>query len=218
MAYSATSIGALVISSILLLIMGTSILKRLTPYLGSIIILSVGIFTLLQFTFNIVEIVINMLGRDMTFTTRTDLWAVILSIKINPIIGAGYESFWLGERLEYIWSIFWYRPNQAHNGYLEFYLNLGFIGLSLLIIFIINTFKHAKDELIYNLDFGRFRITYLVILLLYNVTEAQFKGLTMIWFIFILLAVEVPKYKLFNDDSEQYEDSGEKVQHLNHNL
>jgi O-antigen ligase len=203
LADSATSLGALVASSILLIILGTGPLKRITPYFGTFIIISVFLFTFLQLTFNIVEVVITMLGRDMTFTTRTDLWAVVLSIKINPIIGAGYESFWLGERLKTIWSIFWYRPNQAHNGYLEVYLNLGFIGLSLLILFIINTFKHAKSELINNFDFGRFRMTYLVILLLYNVTEAQFKGLSLIWFIFILLAIEVPKINWTNFDFEE---------------
>jgi hypothetical protein len=46
-------------------------------------------------------------------------------------------------------------------------------------------------------------MTYLVILLLYNVTEAQFKGLSLIWFIFILLAIEVPKINWTNFDFEE---------------
>ena len=212
---SATSLGALVISSFLLLLLGTHIIKRLVPHIGSIIIVSVVLFTILQLSFNIIEMVINMLGRDMTLTTRTEVWAVVLKIKINPILGAGYESFWLGGRLESIWSVFWWRPNQAHNGYLETYLNLGFVGLFLLIMFIINTFQHSKKELMTNFDFGRFRMTYLVILLLYNVTEAQFKGLTMIWFIFILLAIEVPKNHT-SEDEELFEYQEYELEHQNH--
>ena len=42
---------------------------------------------------------------------------------LNPIIGFGYESFWLGDRLQYM-AEHWGITSQAHNGYLEMYLNM----------------------------------------------------------------------------------------------
>ena len=98
-------------------------------------------------------------------------------------------------RLERIWAVFWYHPNQSHNGYLEIYLTLGVIGLFLLLMVILNAFKHTRSELLDNFDFGRFRMVYIVILLAYNVTEAAIKGLSTVWFVFLVLTIVVPKYK-----------------------
>ena len=72
-------------------------------------------------------------GRDATFTGRTGLWETLLQEPINPLIGVGYASFWLGERLERFWAMYPTSPPiEAHNGYLEVYLNLGLIGVCLL--------------------------------------------------------------------------------------
>jgi len=46
-------------------------------------------------------------------------------MRVNPWIGAGFESFWLGPRLNKLWAQYNFMPNQAHNGYIEIYLNLG---------------------------------------------------------------------------------------------
>src|SRR5260370_24790907 len=69
--------------------------------------------------------VMATMGRDPTLTGRTEIWKVVLGEKGNPMLGTGFESFWLGKRLEKIWSLYWWHPNEAHNGYLEVFLNLG---------------------------------------------------------------------------------------------
>jgi hypothetical protein len=57
----------------------------------------------------------------------------VLKEPINPIFGAGYGGFWLGERLDRFWAMYPTSPPiQAHNGYIEVYLNLGLIGLILI--------------------------------------------------------------------------------------
>src|SRR5262249_31683228 len=59
-------------------------------------------------------------GRDATLTERTKIWSFLLSMKINPILGTGYESFWLGPRLEWFWQNAGLgHINEAHNGFLE---------------------------------------------------------------------------------------------------
>ena len=76
---------------------------------------------------------IQLLGKDPTLTDRTLLWAELLKVDINPLFGTGFESFWLGERFRSFTASHWWAPNEAHNGYLETYLNLGLVGLFLLI-------------------------------------------------------------------------------------
>ncbi len=78
------------------------------------------------------EFGISKLGRNATLTGRTDVWTDVLNMRFNAWVGTGFESFWLGPRLEFLWSKYYFQPNQAHNGYLETYLNLGVLGLGLL--------------------------------------------------------------------------------------
>src|SRR5207253_11313828 len=35
---------------------------------------------------------------------RTRIWQVLLSVPINPVLGTGYQSFWLGERVQWVWA------------------------------------------------------------------------------------------------------------------
>ena len=72
---------------------------------------------------------VEALGRNSTLTGRTEIWKLVLGMANNPIFGAGYESFWLGERLQKLWHYYWFPINEAHNGYIEIYLNLGWIGV-----------------------------------------------------------------------------------------
>jgi hypothetical protein len=90
---------------------------------------------------------VTLLGRNATLTDRTEVWELALRLQPNPILGAGFESFWLGQRLEDLWSKFWGKPNQAHNGYIETYLNLGLIGLVILFAPILATFRKISWDL-----------------------------------------------------------------------
>src|SRR5205823_2227130 len=80
------------------------------------------------------ELAVAMMGRDVTLTGRTDLWdAVLVSISKRPVLGYGFDGFWLGMRGEsatVIQSVRW-SVVQAHNGFLELWLNIGALGLAL---------------------------------------------------------------------------------------
>ena len=65
-----------------------------------------------------------------------------------------------------------WRPGGAHNGYLDIYLNLGLIGLSLLIGLFIATFWKIRLELFRNFEWGRYRLGFLVAVVLRGWTEA----------------------------------------------
>src|SRR5262249_326472 len=67
---------------------------------------------------------LEALGRNSSLTGRTDIWRIVLKFAVNPLFGAGYESFWLGKRLDQIArALNISLLNQAHNGYIEVYLN-----------------------------------------------------------------------------------------------
>lgn len=68
-------------------------------------------------------------GRDASLTGRTDLWPqVIQAISSQPVLGYGYDAFWLPNgAYNYFISSDW-TPAHAHNGYLEICLDTGLVG------------------------------------------------------------------------------------------
>jgi exopolysaccharide production protein ExoQ len=138
-------------------------------------------------------ILLQALGRDPTLTGRTDVWEIVLSLTGNPLIGTGFESFWLGERLEKIWSLHWWRPNEAHNGYLEIFLTLGWIGIGLLVFIILNGYRNILDIFRHNPEAARLRLAYFAVGLAYNFTESAFRTMHLVWIALLLAIVAVPK-------------------------
>jgi exopolysaccharide production protein ExoQ len=161
-------------------------------YLVLYLIVTVLTLAAVESVFGVYAYTIQALGRNETLTDRTDIWREVLNIDINPFFGAGFESFWLGERLERLWGIFWWHPNQAHNGYLETYLNLGWVGVFMLAAMCISAFLKAKRALLSDLQWGRFRLGLLLAILVYNYTEASFKSVHLVWFAFYIVALEYP--------------------------
>jgi len=130
--------------------------------------------------------VISSMGRNPTLTGRTDVWKSVLEMAPDPLLGAGFESFWLGPRLKKLWSIYVWEPNEAHNGYIEVYLNLGWVGLTLLGVVIITAYRKVVKGLRLDVDTGSLRLTYFVMALIYSLTEAGFRIFSSIWIVFLL--------------------------------
>ena len=136
---------------------------------------------------------LEMIGEDPTFTGRTDLWADLLSQRINPLMGTGYQSFWLGERAEFMWDKYYFHPNQAHNGYIETYVNGGVLGAACLLAWLVMAGRDIKKELLRGREYAKVRFAALVIGVFYNWTEAVFNRLSLVWFILLLAAVNYPR-------------------------
>ena len=193
-AHSSTSLLSLLLGAFVMALLDLGFVnKRL---IGTYVIAGIVIYVLADATFGISGRVIELLGKTPTLTDRTLLWEDVLKVKINPIFGAGFESFWLGERYQKFAESRWWQPNQAHNGYLETYLSLGLVGLSLLVGLLIATFWKARRELWLNFEWGRFRLGFLAAVVVYNWTEASFKALHPVWFVFYLIALDYPKPEL----------------------
>src|SRR5262249_31164767 len=103
---------------------------------------------------------VKSLGRDPTLTGRTAIWNVVLGMSGNSLLGTGFESFWLGPRLEKIWKLYWWHPNESHNGYIEVFLNLGWIGVLLLILLLVTGYRNVMRALRQYPEEGRLRLAF----------------------------------------------------------
>jgi O-antigen ligase len=146
-----------------------------------------------ELSFGIFERVAELSGHESTLMGRMELWRACLAVHTNPLFGVGFESFWLGDRLHMVKEGRSWMPTEAHNGYLETYLDLGLVGLFMLFGLIIAAFRKIRLDLLSGgTDWGRFELGFLVAMIFYNLTEATFKGLSLPWFIFFLVAMKYP--------------------------
>ena len=190
LADSATSRVCLMLGCLIITAAHRKSIKR-NPFLLKVLIpVFLCLYMVLQFGFGINGALAGLVGRNSTFTGRTDLWNILLGMHTNLLLGTGYESFWLGPRLQIIWAKFAV-VNEAHNGYLEIYLNLGLIGLVLLIGFLVASYRTICRRLMSSSDFAPLSLALWTVLLFYNVTEAAFRGSQLMWVTFLLGAISV---------------------------
>lgn len=136
---------------------------------------------------------IQDLGRNSTLTGRTIIWKVVLSVSGNRLLGTGFESFWLGNRLAAIWQKTMVGLQEAHNGYLEVYLNLGLIGVALLATLIVKSCRNAVATLRRNPALGSLLLAFFVATVTYSLTEAGFKMMNPSWIVFLLVTIATPQ-------------------------
>jgi exopolysaccharide production protein ExoQ len=189
-AHSATAFIALLLCTLMMIFTMLPFVNKRA--IGAYVILGAIILTLAQLTFGIFGQITALSGHEETFNGRGKLWDELLNFNINPVLGTGFESFWLGDRLKRLWAEYWWHPNEAHNGYLETYLNLGIVGLAMLAGLLISAFRKASLALSRGDEFGRFRLGFLIGVVVYNWTESGFRGLDPVWFVFFILAMVYP--------------------------
>jgi exopolysaccharide production protein ExoQ len=139
------------------------------------------------------SIVSSALDRGNGLSGRNEIWAAVLGAAGNPAIGTGFESFWISPNVQKVWQGLpgWWAPeglNEAHNGYIEIYLNLGWIGLFLIAVILISGYRRAVKAFGRDPEFGSLMLAYIVTATFYSMTEAGFRFLAPMW-LFLLLAV-----------------------------
>jgi O-antigen ligase len=133
---------------------------------------------------------LKAIGRNPTLTERTIIWQEMLKQVSNPVFGTGFENFWLGKRLDEIWrQTGTLHPNEAHDGYLEVYLNLGWVGIGLLGFVLAMGYRTVFREWRNGDPRGPLLLAYFCSALIYNCTEAAFFKMQAPAWLFLLFAI-----------------------------
>lgn len=138
------SSGALVSTLGVVMVFGLILLlQRLAPYVRLVaiamaLVLSAAVAVLLSsMTDELAKAFLDLTGKDITLTGRTDLWAVALQqIAERPFLGVGYQAFWVhGQPVaEQLWAEFGIKGRGGfnfHNTPLSNAVEIGVIATAL---------------------------------------------------------------------------------------
>jgi O-antigen ligase len=155
---------------------------------------------------------LGALGRDATFTGRTDIWKHITWTTINPLVGAGFNNFWGGKGGQAISEALQSNVPSAHNGYLDIYLDGGLIGLVLLFCLLFASGSRLIRELHTN-RFQTLKFAFLIVVMIGNFTESYFARPSIMWFTTLLVLVEFPfpKARDIPDHQPQESSNGTRI-------
>ncbi|BAZ69114.1 MAG: O-antigen ligase family protein [Pelatocladus maniniholoensis HA4357-MV3] len=115
-----------------------------------------AIVTVFLVTANLKFIVVDLLGKNLEFNGRIPIWNLSIERGLEqPWLGYGYAGFWGSSVADYVIKNSWAATDEAfsrsatsfhaHNGYIDIFLQLGFIGL---LIFSVNLFITLKRVII----------------------------------------------------------------------
>jgi O-antigen ligase len=110
--------------------------------------------------------IVNLYGKDLTFSNRTDIWeATVPVIGEQPIQGYGWNGAWIEPDVEPTVSLnrnIGFDAGHAHNAVLEMLLQGGIIGLALYLVFFGSVAVAGWRALRTHPDLGRWVLLFLV--------------------------------------------------------
>ena len=140
-----------------------------------------------------------ILYHNSSLTGRTTIWDFVKTeIGQSPLVGWGYQSFWLVPDSPSLTAPGWVKsmPN-AHNGYYDTMLETGYAGFAFLLLFIMATL-HAVGR-VADRDPARARLllSFVLFVILYNFLESLWmRGFEFLWVAFVIVAAEIGRYRL----------------------
>ena len=155
--------------------------------------------------------IFTLIGKSPDMTGRSDIWKAVLGlISQRPIQGWGWISYWMPGVKPYEGLIV--RDNvtyyEAHNSYLDVWLQLGIFGLLLLIAVITFTFiKVWRLAVRHTSPLYLWPLLVLVSLILQNLTESRMI-VELGWVLVVIFAVKV------NEPAESLEPRGSSPKRL----
>lgn len=187
---SKTSIACLVLGGAVLAAVRLPLLRKRIGALGGYALMAIIVFFAIDAMFGIKETVVSSMGRDMTFTGRTDVWREIFALKTDPLIGTGFCSFWSDRFYQDQlpnWVAF-----SAHNGYIEMWIDGGWIGIFFLALLLVATALRINADLSRSGNYALIRFAVLIATLVGNFSESHYGRMSPLWFLFLLTALEMP--------------------------
>jgi O-antigen ligase len=187
-AQCATGTACFILGTALMLVLSLSLFRR-SPAAVHALVLTLALVGGVGYLLGAKAAVTEALGRKPDFG-RAAIWEVVIPMAPNPIGGAGFETFWVGPRVaEVARRVNGYSmTNEAHNGYIEAYLNLGVLGLGFIAVLFGQGYLKAVSLFRRDPALGGLLMAYFVTAVTFNITEAGFRMLSLEWF-FLLLSI-----------------------------
>jgi O-antigen ligase len=193
---SKTSVAGFILGAVLILATGMRTI-RIRPARVHALCLALVLAAGVTFLFGGQAVVIDSLGRNSSLSGRTDIWAAVIPTAPNSIVGAGFEGYWISPSAEQLWRSLalagWWHPEllvpEAHNGYIEVYLNLGWVGVGLISVILISGYRHSVAAFRLNPSVGSLALAYVIVSAVYSVTEAGFRSPNPMWILMLLAVV-----------------------------
>jgi exopolysaccharide production protein ExoQ len=171
---------------------------QLIPLLSGLTVLvgSVGVFLVENY-----ESLLRGLGKDPTFSGRTDLWRIVIqSAMERPWFGFGYEAFWVTDagrcigECSYVRATLGFDATSAHNGYIDLLASLGIIGLAMFLVGMGIAYRRAIFTILKTQDTsGLWPFLYLISLLLFTQSEsAVLADRSLFWALYVGLGLGAP--------------------------
>ncbi|MEM9452045.1 MAG: O-antigen ligase [Cyanobacteria bacterium P01_E01_bin.6] len=144
------------------------------------------------------ETVLAFFGEDTSLTGRADFWPIVIDkIQEQPLLGYGYEAFWRGFEgpsadIAYA-TMTGFIPTHAHNGILQLWLHLGFIGVFLFLVGLWTTILKSITFIRVSDSFeGLWPLLYCSLVILFNLSESVILEYNQIvWVIYIAVSLSV---------------------------
>jgi hypothetical protein len=141
---------------------------------------------------------ITLFGKDITMTGRTEIWRDVYAVAGGfTMLGVGFGGFWIGRIANIPWNahMTWVL-GQGHSGYVDTYLQLGFVGAFLLACVAFSTIPRLLASLYDDFDFACLRITLFLTILFVNITESTYlRGDHHLWLVMMLVVWNVPRVR-----------------------
>lgn len=141
------------------------------------------------------EAITDALGKDITLTGRTVLWAGSLeAVSERPLFGYGYDGFWGGwwSPSHEVWRITGWTPPHSHNAVIEMLLAAGIVG-AVLLVFI--TGRAVLRAITYLRSvpgaLGLWPLSYLSYVVLVSITERGIVTRSIFWVLFVVAVLVV---------------------------
>ena len=154
-------------------------LFRLNP-VTFLILLNVSVYSIVFYGKSINQWLVENFNRNLTLTGRTDIWIGIMNVlqnesgvNFNKWLGAGFSNVWVNESpiQIYMRSYTFQELVGAHNGFLEWILQIGIIGMIILLTIYLNAGRRLMYlRAINKLEFS-FILSIFVMLLTFYITE-----------------------------------------------
>ncbi len=185
---SKTSMACLALGASIIASAKVPFIRKRVGAFGAYALIGGAAYYALDSALGLTETVVTGLGRDMTFTGRTDVWRELLALKTDPIIGTGFCSFW--SDISYQSRLPEWIAFSAHNGYLEMFIDGGYICIGFLVLMLLATGFKINRGLATGNTYQLMRFAVLVAVIIGDMSESHYARMTPLWFMFLLTALQ----------------------------